>query len=175
MTLAGATEFETPCGATAVVDAGFRMLEIAAWGNDPGAIEMLARTLALPPPLHPGRATGNDLMQLFPAAPRRWWLRSDHDVTPLPDIDGLAVTEMSDGQVCVRLHGDTARDWLAQYCPMDLRPRSFGTGQVAWTLFSELRVLLHCVDSNAFDMYLGSSFAEDIIAHCLTARTRTRT
>lgn len=158
----------TPCGSVATVDTRFHMLEIAALGHRDDALDTVVSGLGLAASPLPGHGTGSASLLLLHAAPHRWWLRTDA-APSLPRIPGLMLTDISDGLVCLRVQGATTRDWAAQYCPLDLRLRSFGLNQVAWTRFAEVRALLHCVGSDVLDIYLGASYADDVLDCCFTA------
>jgi len=45
-------------------------------------------------------------------------------------------------------------------------------GAVAWTRFAEVRALLHCVGSDVLSIYLGASYADDVLDCCLMAKGR---
>lgn len=155
--------FQTPCGAALSIDSDFRMLEIAPYGRRDDMIDIVVQAFGISALPQPGYAAVDSSMQLFLAAPRRCWLRTDGVSKPLPDVAGLAITEISDALVCLRISGDSVRDWLGRHSPLDVRPRVFGQGRVAWTQFSGVRVLLHCVSGDAFNIYSESSFVKDIV------------
>lgn len=169
MTVGRATARTTPCGSVATVDTRFHMLEIAALDRPHAALHAVISRFGLATSPPPGHATGGATLTLFHAARRRWWLRTDAAAS-VPSIPGLVLTDISDALVCLRVQGATSRDWAGRYCPLDLRPRSFRPRQVTWTRFAEVRTLLHCVDSDIFDLYLGASYAADVFDCCLTAK-----
>lgn len=74
-----------------------------------------------------------------------------------------AVTDLSDGQVTLRLAGPSARDLLAKGCPLDLHPRSFPAGSCARSLLAKAAVLIHLLDDGPqgalFDLTVTRSFA----------------
>ncbi|MBT6095299.1 MAG: sarcosine oxidase subunit gamma [Rhodospirillaceae bacterium] len=71
-----------------------------------------------------------------------------------------AVTPVSDGRTVIHLAGDRARQVLAKGCPLDFHPMIFGPGQCVQTLLGRTDMLLHCVKTDTFDIYMARSFAE---------------
>jgi sarcosine oxidase gamma subunit len=163
VSIGGGKCFRTPCGANVSLDSDFRMLEIAPYGRGDDMVDIVVQAFRISAPPQPGFAVVDSSTQLFLAAPRRCWLRSDGVSKPLPEVAGLAITEISDALVCLRISGESVRDWLGRYSPLDIRPRVFGQDRVAWTQFLGVRVLLHCVSSDVFNIYTGSSFVKDIV------------
>jgi sarcosine oxidase, subunit gamma len=74
-----------------------------------------------------------------------------------------AITDVSDGQVALRLEGASARDVLAKGCPLDLHPRAFTPGSCAQSLLGKADLLLHLRPDEplglSFDLYVARSFA----------------
>jgi sarcosine oxidase, subunit gamma len=76
----------------------------------------------------------------------------------------IAVTDVSDARIALRVAGPSARDVLAKGCPLDLHPRVFTAGGCAQSLLAKAAVLIHLVDDDqtrgpAFDVYVARSFA----------------
>jgi sarcosine oxidase subunit gamma len=107
------------------------------------------------------------------------WLGPDEWLLTCParDVPGLigslrealsdvhaAVTDLSEGQVALRLAGPSARDVLAKGTPLDLHARAFPPGSCAGTLLAKASVLIHLLADDpergpSFDLYVARSFA----------------
>jgi sarcosine oxidase subunit gamma len=73
-----------------------------------------------------------------------------------------AITDVSDGQVALRLEGPSARDLLAKGCPLDLHPRACPPGSCAGSHVAKATALIHLVVDQPhamFDLYVSRSFA----------------
>lgn len=82
-------------------------------------------------------------------------------------LQGLhhALTDLSGGQISLRLAGPRARDALAAGCSLDLHPRAFKTGQCAQTLLAKTGMLLAMTDAEpVFELILRRSFAADAVS-----------
>ena len=75
-----------------------------------------------------------------------------------------ATTDVSAGRIVVRLTGPNARDVLAKGCPLDLHERVVKPGYVAGSVLAKVTALIHYRDTDAFDLYIGRSFADYIWA-----------
>lgn len=82
-------------------------------------------------------------------------------------LQGLrhALTDLTGGQISLRLAGPGARDVLAGGCSLDLHPRAFKTGQCAQTLLAKTGALLAMTDAEpVFEIILRRSFAEHAVS-----------
>ena len=82
-------------------------------------------------------------------------------------LQGLrhALTDLTGGQISLRLAGPGARDVLAGGCSLDLHPRAFKTGQCAQTLLAKTGALLAMTDAEpVFELILRRSFAEHAVS-----------
>ena len=71
-----------------------------------------------------------------------------------------AVTDVSSGYHLLSLAGTAARSMLAQGCPLDLDPRSFGLGQCAGSHFFKASLWLWLAsDEPRFELLVRRSFA----------------
>lgn len=71
-----------------------------------------------------------------------------------------SVTEVGGGNAVFVLAGPTARDRLAQECPLDLDPSTFRPGQCAQTRFAKAAVLLRPLDNGDIELTVRRSFAD---------------
>lgn len=121
----------------------------------------------------------------LPVAPNTWtshgdfivyWLGPDEWVIYCKDgeqsatidnlrraLDGshVALTDVSDYYLVIRLTGDKARELLSKGTPLDVHPTVLGPGMCAQTSFGHATILLSCVDdAPTFDIQIRWSFAE---------------
>ncbi len=72
-----------------------------------------------------------------------------------------AVTDLTGGQIMLRLTGDKARDVLARGCTLDFHPRTFKPGQCAQTGLAKATILIGMTnDEPSYDIIVRRSFAE---------------
>ena len=87
-----------------------------------------------------------------------------------------ALTDLTGGQICIRLSGRGARDVLAKGCTLDLHPRAFQPGQCAQTVLGKASMLIarsragtnspvsddagSADDAGVFDIVVRRTFAE---------------
>jgi heterotetrameric sarcosine oxidase gamma subunit len=159
------SHFTTSCGSTIDVTACGSVLDISSRANPGTALANIVRAFDIAASPEAGFASGDD-PQLLWMAPRRWWLIRDSGNSPVTSVSGIAVTEIGDAVMRLEIRGDTARDWLSKFCPVDLRVKSFAKDRVAWTSFCESRVLLHCKSGSAFDTYVDRSICQHIVDVC---------
>ncbi len=107
---------------------------------------------------------------------RIYWLGPDEwlIVTALRDTAGLldtlrgalaaqraAITEVSGGQVVMRLAGARARDVLAKGCTIDFHPQVFQAGHCAQTALAKANVLIGLLDASpTYEIIVRRSFAD---------------
>jgi sarcosine oxidase subunit gamma len=74
--------------------------------------------------------------------------------------DWGSVVDVSANRVVFELSGPSARDVLAQGCPLDLHPRQFGAGRCAQTLLARTAVILWQIDAApTYRILVRASFA----------------
>lgn len=121
------------------------------------------------------------------AVRRIYWLGPDEwlIVTVMEETTGLllqlrgslagkhaSVTEVSGGQVALRLAGPKARDVLAKGCSLDFHPNRFKAGDCAQTALAKANVLIGLVDSEpTYEIIVRRSFA-DYLARWLRRAAR---
>ena len=72
-----------------------------------------------------------------------------------------ALTDLTGGQICIRLSGGKARDVLAKGCALDFHPRVFRPGQCAQTVLGKASMLI-CLSRHGPDPdSSGDAMAED--------------
>jgi len=72
-----------------------------------------------------------------------------------------AVTDVSSGYFVVSLAGPSARDLLAQGCPMDFHPSAFHADQAATTHFYKVGITVWQIgDASGFELLVRRSFID---------------
>ena len=115
-----------------------------------GLAEVSSRVIGVALPLEPNTTRDSGKRTVCWLCPSEWLiLCSSADEQSLHDQlrDALraqfaSVVQIGGGQTVFSLQGDSARDLLAQGCPLDLHPRSFSIGQCAQTHVEKVPVLL---------------------------------
>lgn len=136
----------------------------------------VGRALDLLLPSEPNSTSGNEDLRALWQGPDAWLLtcpvenaraRIEALRTALAQTHAAA-TDLSDGQVALRLSGPSARDLLAKGCPLDLHERTFPAGSCAGTLLAKASVTIHLVEDSpagpVFDLYVARSFASYVWA-----------
>jgi sarcosine oxidase subunit gamma len=82
------------------------------------------------------------------------------------DAAGGALFDVSASRVAWRLSGPGARTVLAQGCPLDLHPHTFGAGACAQSVYGHVGVLIvrddHGQDTPALVLFTARSYARDV-------------
>ena len=73
-----------------------------------------------------------------------------------------ALTDVSNGHTVIQISGARVRELLAKGAPIDLHPSVFGPDQCAGTNLLQISVLLHCVETNVFHVYVARGFAQSL-------------
>ena len=73
-----------------------------------------------------------------------------------------ALTDLTSGQICIRLSGEGARDVLAKGSTLDFHPRVFRVGQCAQTVLGKASMLIARLGASTgiFDIVVRRSYAE---------------
>jgi sarcosine oxidase subunit gamma len=164
---------------------GIRLAERSDLGKidlrgDPGDrafMSAVGRCLELVLPAEPVTTASKGGLTAIWLGPDEWLVTCPRDDVPghvqaLRDASRdvhAAITDTSDGRVAFRLSGPSARDVLAEGCPLDLEPSAFRSGMAAQSLLAKASVLIHLIDDEpaagpTFDVYVGRSFAHYVFA-----------
>lgn len=76
-----------------------------------------------------------------------------------PDLEGVAVTDQSDGWAVLSLSGADAVDVLARQLPIDLRLSAFPVGQVLRTQVNHMNAIVLRLDATTFQIMVFRSMA----------------
>jgi heterotetrameric sarcosine oxidase gamma subunit len=79
------------------------------------------------------------------------------------------VTSLSSGRTRIEISGAPTRDVLAKCAAIDFHKREFKPGTFAMTGIHHVPVLIHCLDSQTFHLYVLRTFALSIWDHLLDA------
>lgn len=167
---------------------GVAVVNLRVDSTAPGVLAALRRVLGLDLPVVPCTCVANDRIRIVWAGPDDWFVvgapgtqaQIAADLRAALSGTHCAVTDVSSGYCVVKLSGSSARDVLAQGCPLDLHPRAFAPGQAAGSHFFKASIHLWQVDpAPSFELLVRRSFAayfwqvlRDCTIECgLTART----
>ncbi len=158
------------------VPRGLRLREMRDLGKidlrgDPADREFMTavgRVLDLVLPTEPCTSARQDDLSALWLGPNQWLIITTR--TKSADLMGnlnealaslhASVTDVSAGRVAFRLAGPNAVDVLAKGCPLDLHPRVVKPGYVAGSVLGKITALIHLVDDDVIDLYVGRSFAD---------------
>lgn len=133
---------------------------------DAGFVQAVSQAVGLSLPTHAAASAANEQRRIVWAGPDDWFVigepgAQDAISESLRQAAGPrhhAVTDVSSGYVVLGLAGPSAREVLAQGCPLDLHPRVFAAGQSAGTHFFKASVWLWRTGDDAFELLVRSSF-----------------
>lgn len=138
---------------------------------DAAVTDAVAEALGLPLPLTPCTACGDAHLRTVWAGPDDWFLIGPAGLaeTWTARLSAVltgrhhAITDVSSGYRVLQLAGPSARELLAQGCPLDLHPRTFQPGMSAGTVFFKASVWLWQtettpVEAPHYELLVRSSF-----------------
>lgn len=113
-----------------------------------------ASVFGIEPPATP-RAVAGELGTVLWAGPGSWLVLREASEGPLileaqlreRAGEGVALVDQSDQRVVLNLSGPRLRDLLAKGVAVDLHPRRFGPGDVAWCALDHLAVMVWQMDA----------------------------
>ena len=132
------------------------------------------KVLGMELPLVPNKTTSSEEYTAFWLGPNEWLIHCQEDkqtdlVVALHkslQSQHVAVTDVSDYYLVIRITGAKAREVLSKGTPFDVHNSVFKQGDCAQTCFGHATILLHCVDENSvFDVQVRWSFAEYVWAY----------
>ena len=132
------------------------------------------KVLGMKLPLVSNKTTSSEKYTAFWLGPNEWLIHCEEDkqtdlVAALHEsLQGqhVAVTDVSDYYLVIRITGAKAREVLSKGTPFDVHKSVFKQGDCAQTCFGHATILLHCVDENSvFDLQVRWSFAEYVWAY----------
>lgn len=167
---------------------GLAIVNLRVDANAPGVITALRAAMGLDLPVAPCTSVANERLRIVWAGPDDWFVigapgtqaQIAADLRNALSGTHCGVTDVSSGYCVVRLAGPSARDVLAQGCPLDLHPRAFVPDQAAGSHFFKASIYLWLLDTSPrFELLVRRSFAayfwqvlRDCTIECgLTTRT----
>ncbi len=94
-------------------------------------------------------------------APDKVLIEGCGDLTGYGSAD-LAVLDLSHARTLIDLGGPAARDLLTQIVTVDVRAATFKPGAFLQTGIHGVGVLIHCIGSDDFEIYVPSTWAESL-------------
>ncbi|MDJ0956250.1 MAG: sarcosine oxidase subunit gamma family protein [Arenicellales bacterium] len=129
------------------------------------------KVLGVELPLVSNTTTSTEEYTVFWLGPNEWLIhcgenkQTDLTVALQESLQGqhVAITDVSDYYLVIRITGAKAREILSKGTPFDVHTSVFKQGDCAQTCFGHATILLHCVDENSvYDLQVRWSFAEYI-------------
>lgn len=157
---------KTETSAASLVMAELRFLaKVILRGRAPG--ESVRTALGVSLPGEPNTVmTGNNLSALW-LGPDEWLIvgppNAERAMTGqlVKALPGAVVVDVTEGRTTIRIRGPMVLDILAMGCPLDLHPRTFGSGRCAQSTLGRSPIILHQVDgAPLFDIHVERSQAD---------------
>jgi len=132
----------------------------------PGVRHAVADALGLALPEAPNTTVHNTALRILWIGPDEWLVLHDNDAAHALETrlraalagQHMAVTDVSSYYQMLQLAGTSARDVLAQGCPLDLHPRVFLPNHCAGSHYFKATIWLWQVDT-AYTLLIRRSFA----------------
>lgn len=146
----------------------FGQLIVRGEAENPQFLKGVEQVLKIPVPAQPNTFAENDQYSILWLGPDEWLILTppgaeSHILRGLADaLHGIvaAVTDVTHGQIIIRVRGDRTLDVLSKGCSLDLYPAVFGPGSCAQTLIAKTGVIIRWVEHSCFDLIVRRSFAE---------------
>ncbi|MGI5406122.1 sarcosine oxidase subunit gamma [Streptomyces chartreusis] len=145
------------------------------------AFEAVGLALDLQLPLQPNTVVRTGELTALWLGPDEWLLigrpggegELESRIREAAGDEPVSVTDVSAQRTTLLVTGPRARDLLAHGCPLDLHPRSFGSGRCAQTTLGRTQVVLVARDESraGFWVLVRSSFAGYLADWLLDAAT----
>ncbi len=139
---------------------------------EPAIVDAVERALGVRPSTHPNRSTAGAGLRALWLGPDEWLI-----VEPTGDPDQLerrvaaaveplggSVVDVSAVRTILEISGPTVRDLLARGCSLDLHPSAFPSGTCAQSPLAHVDVVLDCVETDRFWVFVRASFAPYLAA-----------
>jgi sarcosine oxidase subunit gamma len=149
---------------------------ISTWISGlPGLLDALTTVFGDTVPQRIGKTTRTEFGLLARSGPEEFLLISDDpgDHTTLlratVGADTGSVTDLSHARCRIRIEGAQCRTVLNKLFALDLRESAFSIGDIAMTGTHHVPSTLHRLGTDAFDLYVFSTYAYDQLATLLDA------
>lgn len=146
---------------------GLAIVNLRGSADDPAFRDAVSRALELSLPMQPCTSVANATHRLVWVGPDDWFVIGPKGLAGVIETklrqalagQHCAVTDVSSGYTVLHLSGKPVRDVLAQGCPLDLHPRTFGPGSSAGSVFFKASVWLWQTDeAPVYEVLVRSSF-----------------
>jgi len=164
------SDLSAPAGGIALAErAGIGKINLRGDADDPAFTSAVEGALGIELPLQPNATRASESYTVFWLGPDEWLIHfpesgQSETASRLRQSLGemhVAVTDVSDYYLVIRISGDKAREVLSKGTPFDVHPSVFSQGACAQTRFGHASILLHCVDKDPiFDIQVRWSFGE---------------
>ena len=137
--------------------------------RDPAFVRAVHQALGLDLPVKACTTAANQRLRVVWVGPDDWFVFGPQgEQAALAEAlrsalgqQHAAVTDVSSGYFVVSLAGPSARDLLAQGCPMDFHPNAFRVDQAATTHFHKVGITLwKTADATSFELLVRRSFID---------------
>ena len=137
--------------------------------KDPAFLDAVQQALGLALPVQACTTVANQRLRLVWVGPDDWFVFGPQgEQAALAEAlrsalgqQHAAVTDVSSGYFAVSLAGLSARDLLAQGCPMDFHPNAFHVDQAATTHFHKVGITVwKSGDASRFELLVRRSFID---------------
>ena len=148
---------------------GLAIVNLRGNSQDPAFLDAVERALGLALPVQACTSVANQRLRVVWVGPDDWFVFGPQgEQIAIAEALRLAlgeqhaaVTDVSSGYFVVSLTGPSARDLLAQGCPMDFHPNAFDVDQAATTHFHKVGITLwRAADASGFELLVRRSFID---------------
>jgi sarcosine oxidase subunit gamma len=147
----------------------FTHINLRGRANDAAFLAETQRHLGVPLPLRPNTISNAGELTAFWLGPDEWLITispSSAKISIAVLRNGLrgrrcSLTDISDSQTILHLHGSRVLDVLRKGCSLDLRAPAFRAGFCAQTMIAKTGALIGCIDPpSSLYLIVRRSFAE---------------
>ena len=132
-------------------DAGFTLTQVA--GTEKGIKKLLGKV-----PAKVGSVAQNNDLQILRVGPKQYWVLGDAPSSK----SGVYTTPLSSGRSRFALSGEMARAVLSSCMAIDFHSAQFKPGQFVMSGIHHTPVLVHCIEKDAFYIYVLRTFAQAV-------------
>ncbi len=136
------------------------LLHIACHSKNDDVSECVSKFTKYKLPLTPNTSIKGKRHYSVWLSPTSWLIYSQEAInTGTLYSQTLHITDISSGQVLMRVSGRHVRDLLSKGCPIDLHQANFDHGYCAQSRFRSINILLNVIDETTIDIFVARSFA----------------
>lgn len=135
--------------------------QIAGWDDFDTTSTALLRKLGLPGPGNFRQSQQNGETTSWRIAPDKLLLEGPATL-PVTQKQDLVMLDLSHARIAITLYGPAARDLLMQVIAVDMEAGAFTPGEFLQTGIHHVGVLVHCLESERFEVIVPVTWAETI-------------